>query len=159
MENMIVYDSRQKTGTTQNFAEKLGNVLGLKVISVQQVMKSKEFKANYILCTYTAGVGEVPKTTQEFLQQHSEGIKGVIANGSSNFISRGLYGLAGDRISQEYNCELLRKIDLGGNVGDIEEVAPYCAMKLGIDHQTLDYSILKKISQYTEGRFTFIPTW
>lgn len=159
MKSVIVYDSRQETGTTRNFAEKLGNVLGLNVVSVQQAMAKKEFNAEYILCTYTAGVGEVPQTTKAFLQVHSKGIKGVIANGSSNFMSRGLYGLAGDRISKEYKCDLLRKIDLGGNVGDVEAVAPFCAMKLGIDNRKLDFSILRKISQYTEGKFTFVPMW
>lgn len=144
---VIIYESRRKSGTTKNFAEGLGKSLGLKVYNVEDIDKIEE---EYILCTHTAGLGEVPLKTQEFLRKNGEYIVGVVANGSSNFISKGLFGLAGDRIKNEYKCELIRKLDVGGTREDLIKVAKRCKVILGIKDESFDLN-----SIYAEEKSTF----
>ena len=127
----IIYDSRRVTGTTKNFAVNLGKATGLEVMYVKDV--PNDFKEDFILCTYTAGVGEVPVTTKEFLTKFGETMKAVVANGSSNFKAKGLFGVAGDRISNEYGVELLHKLDIGGTAEDVKYVARRVNFIFGIN--------------------------
>lgn len=152
---VIVYESRRKSGTTKNFAETLGKVLNLKVINIEDI---KFIKEDYILCTHTAGLGEVPLKTQEFLRNNGEYIKGVVANGSSNFKSKGLFALAGDRISHEYDCELIRKLDIGGNREDLLKVAKRCIVLLNLNQEKVNFEEIynEKKSTFKNGVFNLV---
>lgn len=148
---MIVYDTREETGTTKNFAKQVAKLLKVKAINVQDV--PDDCTEEYILCTYTAGLGEVPKNTVEFLDKHHERMVAVVANGSSNFNKLGLFAKSGDRISNKYVVELLRKLDMGGTSEDIKYVARRSALLMGI---TLDDGVerVKPMSTFVNGQFT-----
>lgn len=150
---IILYQSRSNSGTTRGFAEKLGRSLGLRVYNLMDI---DTVDKEYILCTFTDGVGEVPRGTKKFLSRegNAEKMIGVIANGSSNFKSTGLYGLAGDRISNKYGVELIKKLDMGGGIEDVYEVAQRINYKhkLGIK---LDKKSFKPGSTFKNGRFNF----
>lgn len=149
----ILYDTREGSGTTQNFAEKLAESLGLRAYNINLV----DFvQGDYILCTYTYGLGELPVTTSKFLNtgDNAKFIKGVVGNGSSNFKSMGLFGVVGDRIRDSYNVPLYKKLDMGGTNEDVYGVA------LQINHQfnlglNIDKSMYKPESTFINGKFTF----
>lgn len=150
---IIMYDSRRLSGTTMNFARKLGKTLNLPVKCVKDITTIDE---DYILCTYTAGVGEVPLATQKFLENNSKYIKGVVANGSSNFKQQGLFALAGERISNEFGCELLKKLDMGGSDIDVEYVAKRCAKLLSLNNINLKILKEQPKSTFKNGVFTLV---
>lgn len=112
----------------------------------------------YILCTYTAGYGEVPESTVEFLKGNHKGMVGVIANGSSNFKSLGLFGKSGDRISEKYGVECVRKLDMGGTVDDVKDVAKRCHNLLKLETE-VKYEAVDSISSYTNGKFQLKALW
>lgn len=150
---IVVYDTRRKSGTTKNFAERLGRALNLEVKNVKDV--KSHFEGDIILCTYTAGVGEVPLETRKFLNIHGKKVKAVISNGSSNFKERGLFALAGNRIANEFGCELVRKLDMGGSLKDVEIVAKRCDVILSLNTINLQSLKQEEKSTYINGVFNF----
>lgn len=149
--DFVLYDSRNESGTTKTFAQRLGKALGVKVLHIKEYEKL-DSAGKYVLCTYTIGLGEVPKTTEDFLENYSENMLSVISNGSSNFISLGLYGRAGNLIAEKYGVNCIKKIDLGGTLEDVE----YCAKRINIlygrEQIVHEY---KELSTYTNGIFKF----
>ena len=69
---LVVYASRGG-----NVAS-LVNSLNVRALNIDE---AKDLKEDYILFTYTDGLGEVPWEVEEFLNEHSEHLKGVIASG------------------------------------------------------------------------------
>lgn len=151
----ILFDTRSVSGTTKSFSEKLGRSLGLPVYHINEVDFVEDA---YILCTFTDGVGEVPKSTTRFLKtgNNAEYMQGVVANGSSNFKSTGLFGLAGDRIQADYGVHLYKKLDMGGTVEDVYSVAQRLNydFKLGV---TLNKKDFLPASTFKNGKFNFAP--
>lgn len=147
---MIVYDTREGSGTTKHFAKRVAKLLGVRAVNVRDV--EGILQEDYILCTYTAGRGEVPITTQKFLQVNSEGLQGVVANGSSNFKQFGLFCVAGDRIADTYNVEQIKKIDMGGTYEDVVYVAQRSKRILGLSVE-IDGGLLKPKSTFINGQF------
>ena len=70
----VVYDSR--TGLGKKFAEKLR-------CAAQPV--SAPVDEPCILVTRNAGLGQIPKPTQSFLEQYGHLVRGVVVNGSKRF--------------------------------------------------------------------------
>lgn len=151
---LIIYDSRRSSGTTKNFALNLGKTLGLEVKHVEDIDTLEE---DYLLCTYTAGLGEVPLATQKFLQKNGDYIKAVVANGSSNFKMKGLFALAGERIVNQYNCELIKKLDMGGSRKDVEYVAKRCVNLFSLNNIYLEKLNAEPKSTYINGVFNILP--
>lgn len=151
MFTQIIYDSRNETGTTKSYATKLAKLFNVPCYNVND---NELLDDKYILCTYTDGLGEVPKTTEEFLQQHSHNIIGVVGNGSSNFKTMGLFAKVGDIISSKYNVELLKKLDMGGTNSDVIQVAKRLKYKYSIEEE-LDLGLIKEKSTYSNGKFEF----
>lgn len=149
----IIYDSREGSGTTENFAIKLASTLGIRAYNVNQ---SEYITGDFILCTYTYGLGEIPKTTMDFLNRgnNKDYIKGVVSNGSSNFKAMGLFAISGDRIRDTYNVPLYKKLDMGGTNEDIYEVASRINYDFKLNLE-LDKKDFVPESTFINGKFTF----
>lgn len=108
---LIAYDS--KTGNVKRFVDKLEN---MKCVRISTDVKLNE---PFILITYTTGFGQVPQSTQEFLEEHSHLLQGVAASGNMNWGTR--YGLAADHISRQYSVPVLMKFELSGTKRDVDK--------------------------------------
>lgn len=76
---------------------------------------------DFIIFTYTDGLGIVPPVVVEFLKQNHEHLKGVVVSGSMERHAD-TYCFAGDIISKEYNVPCLYKVDGAGTQADIEAI-------------------------------------
>ncbi|WP_232697355.1 class Ib ribonucleoside-diphosphate reductase assembly flavoprotein NrdI [Brevibacillus daliensis] len=108
---LIAFDS--KTGNVKRFVQKLG-------MQSVQINSALQLQQPYILVTYTTGFGQVPPTTQEFLQNNKDWMHGVVASGNKNWGTK--YGLAGDQIAETYQVPLLHKFELSGTKRDVETI-------------------------------------
>lgn len=109
---LVVYDTM--TGNVKSFIDKLpkdkfecchiGNYDGT---------------SKFILITYTINFGEIPESTNKFLEDNFINMLGVSSSG--NKLWGGYYGAAGDKISTKYYVPLISKFELKGNDKDIEK--------------------------------------
>ena len=94
----IVYTSR--TGNVKSVIEKLG------ITDAIEIGKDTDtVLEDYILFTYTDGYGDVPVQVEEFLNNNSKYLKGVIVSGNSGY-GEAFCG-AGNVISEQYNVVML----------------------------------------------------
>lgn len=107
---LLVYDSR--TGNVKRFIKKLDNV---RVVFLREIEKVTE---PFVLVTYTDKQGEVPATTQRFLQENHNFLLGVASSGNRRW--KNTFGMAADIISQDYQVPLLLKFELSGNLDTIK---------------------------------------
>lgn len=107
----IVYDS--KTGSVKRFVQKL-HVNGI------QITNGLVMEGPYVLITYTTGFGQVPPTTERFLEHNAAWLRGVVSSGNQNW---GLnYGRAADAIALKYDVPLLMKFELSGTKNDVQKL-------------------------------------
>lgn len=106
---LIVYDS--KTGKVEQFVKKLR----LQAIKIHDDLIVKE---PFVLVTYTIGFGEVPETTQKFLERNFRYLKGVASSG--NRIWGVNFAKSADIIATQYNVPIICKFELAGTKKDIE---------------------------------------
>jgi protein involved in ribonucleotide reduction len=111
----IVYDSL--TGNVKRFIDKVKNRNGN--LRVENIASIPIVDDDYILVTYTIGMGKVPDSTQEFLNKNSSRLKAVVVSG--NIIWGGNFGKAGDTISKQYNVPLIMKIELSGTKQNVDQ--------------------------------------
>lgn len=120
----VVYDSRG--GTTRHAAEQVAKMLGVPSFDVKhkETLDALYHYEAFIFFTYTDMLGKLSKRTRRFLfdAPHTHRMKGVVANGSSDFISKGVFGVAGDIISNQYQVPLIRKLDKGGTERDLRDI-------------------------------------
>lgn len=109
---LVVYASRGG-----NVAS-LVNSLNVRALNIDE---AKDLKEDYILFTYTDGLGEVPWEVEEFLNEHSEHLKGVIASGDMMYGEEN-YCASGDKIAMMYGVPCLYKFENGGTNEDIEAI-------------------------------------
>lgn len=105
---LIVYDS--KTGNVQRFIHKLG-------MECVKITDHLMIGQPFILVTYTTGMGQVPKSTHDFLERNSQFLRAVAASGNMNWGTR--YALAGDQIANQHSVPLLLKFELSGTSNDV----------------------------------------
>ena len=84
-----------------------------------KITEQLEVNEPFILVTYTVGFGEVPKSTESFLNRNYKHMMAVAVSGNKNWGSS--YGRAGEIISNQYNVPLLMKFELSGTKKDIEK--------------------------------------
>lgn len=108
----LVYYSM--TSNTKRFVDKLDD--GLDVSNIYDY----DGYSSYVLITPTYNVGQVPDDVQEFLDDHSQSMVGVIATGNKNWGQT--YAMAGKKISVAYQVTLLHIMELSGNKEDVEKV-------------------------------------
>ena len=106
----VVYASR--TGNVESIIGKLG-IDALRI-------GSESVDEDYIIFTYTDGYGDVPYEVDEFLQNNSEHVKGVVVSGDTGYGEA--YCKAGDVISEQYNVPCLYKVENDGTDEDIEAI-------------------------------------
>lgn len=108
---LVVYDTM--TGNTKRFVDKLPNQFECCHISEYDGI------SNFILITYTINFGEIPNTTQAFLNKYSNKLLGVSSSGNKNW--GGYFGIAANKIATKYNVPLISKFELQGTQSDINK--------------------------------------
>lgn len=105
----IVYDS--KTGNVKRLVSKLHMP---SVRLTPDLIMSEPF----VLATFTTGFGQVPESTQKFLNNNHELMRGVVASGNRNWGD--IFAKAGDIISIKYHVPYLHRFELSGTSKDIQ---------------------------------------
>jgi protein involved in ribonucleotide reduction len=108
----IYYDS--KTGNVERFIQKVALATGW---MIQRVDASAPIEHPGHLVTFTTRFGEIPETTNQFLQKYSDFILSVSSSGNRNWGRN--FGLAADQIATKYNLPLLLKFELSGTTDDL----------------------------------------
>ncbi len=112
---VLVYFS--KTGNIKRFMNNLNQNYFKQIYGDETIQVNDDI----ILCTYTAGLGEVPKEVEQFCQNHKSKVKYVLASGNQNFGD--YFALSGDLIADKYNAKLLYKFELSGTKQDIDHIS------------------------------------
>ncbi|MBS4747441.1 class Ib ribonucleoside-diphosphate reductase assembly flavoprotein NrdI [Bacillus altitudinis] len=109
---LITYDTL--TGNVQRFVEKITNN---KYLNVKKITEDTMITEPFIHITYTIGFGEVPKLTQEFIHNNKKLLRGICSSGNKNWGNN--FGLAADKIANQYNVPILLKFELAGTDSDV----------------------------------------
>ncbi len=110
----IYYDS--KTGNVERFVNRLKQHRDW---PVQKIGASfKPLHAGHLI-TYTTGFGEVPLSTQHFLEENSDLIRSVSSSGNRNWGQN--YALAATKISEQFKLPVLMEFELSGTMTDIQK--------------------------------------
>ncbi len=108
------------------YASRTGNVesivtnLGLDALRIEDGTESID--DDFVLFTYTDGAGDVPPEVSDFLSSNGSHIKGVVASGDADTFGEDLFCLSADKISEEYGCPILAKVQLDGTEEDMETI-------------------------------------
>jgi len=105
---IILYDSL--TGNVARFARKLP-------VEATQIASDMVIDKDYVLITFTTGLGKIPDTTKEFLEINNQYLKGIASSGNKNFGT--YFAVAADEISRLYNVPIISKFELSGTPTDI----------------------------------------
>lgn len=127
---LITYDTL--TGNVQRFIDKITNN---NYSNVEKITEDTMITEPFIHITYTIGFGEVPKLTQVFIHNNKELLRGISSSG--NKIWGNNFGLAADKIANQYNVPILLKFELAGTDSD---VAKFLQEVKFIDNQHKQYS-------------------
>ena len=106
------------------FASRTGNVeaivnsLGIDALRIDD--GSENINEPFILFTYTDGYGDVPAEVENFLMVNGTLIQGVVCSGDTGYGDA--YCQAADKISEDYGCEILYKVENSGTPEDIENI-------------------------------------
>ena len=106
---VIMYDSL--TGNVARFVKKLPFV----AVKITSEMVARD---EFILITFTTGLGRIPDVTRGFLQNNHHLLKGVASSGNKNFGT--YFAVAADEIAQTYNVPIISKFELAGTPTDVE---------------------------------------
>ena len=102
---MIYYASR--TGNTKYICGKLNGIDCVDISDVEDV------KNEFVIFTYTDGLGGVPSKVQSFMDKFGHLCKGVICTGNTNF-GHDVFCKAADKLSEQFNIPILHRIELRG---------------------------------------------
>ncbi|MGM0968602.1 MAG: class Ib ribonucleoside-diphosphate reductase assembly flavoprotein NrdI [Bacillota bacterium] len=127
---LITYDSL--TGNVQRFVDK---IINNKYYNVKKITEDMLITEPFIHITYTIGFGEVPKLTQIFIHNNKELLRGICSSGNKNWGNN--FGLAADKIANQYNAPILLKFELAGTDSD---VAKFLQEVKFIDNQHKQYT-------------------
>ncbi|MEH7790514.1 class Ib ribonucleoside-diphosphate reductase assembly flavoprotein NrdI [Bacillus pumilus] len=127
---LITYDSM--TGNVQRFVYKITNN---NYFNIEKITEDTMIAEPFIHITYTIGFGEVPKLTQIFIHNNKEMLRGICSSGNKNWGNN--FGLAADKIANQYNVPILLKFELAGTDSD---VAMFLQEVKFIDNQHKQYS-------------------
>lgn len=123
----IVYYTR--TGQTRTFIKKVKEVIDVETIEIPVLKKGKEIKIDridkkFILLTPTYYFGQLPEEVEQFLNtENSKNLIAVMSSGNRNWGVN--YALAGDKISSQYNVDLIGKFELAGSQNDVDALINY----------------------------------
>ena len=117
----IYYDS--KTGNVQRFVKKMERQRpDWHFIKIDSNMKI-ENEGHFL--TFTTKIGEVPETTDKFLENgnNSKLIKSVSSSGNRNWGV--FFAVAADKIQEKYGIPVLMKFELSGTNTEVENYINY----------------------------------
>ena len=112
----VYYDS--KTGNVQRFIDKIKKEKP--EWSFVKISGDMEISENGHLVTFTTNFGEIPDTTEKFLENENNRkcIKSVSSSGNMNWGT--LFGKATDNIEEKYGIPVLMKFELSGTHVQVE---------------------------------------
>ena len=112
----VYYDS--KTGNVQRFIDKIKKERP--EWSFVKISSDMEISENGHLVTFTTNFGEIPDTTEKFLENENNRkyIKSVSSSGNMNWGT--LFGKAADNIEEKYGISVLMKFELSGTHVQVE---------------------------------------
>ena len=112
----VYYDS--KTGNVQRFIDKIKKERP--EWSFVKISGDMEILENGHLVTFTTNFGEIPNTTEKFLENENNRkyIKSVSSSGNMNWGT--LFGKAADNIEEKYGIPVLMKFELSGTHVQVE---------------------------------------
>ena len=112
----VYYDS--KTGNVQRFIDKIKKERP--EWSFVKISRDMEILENGHLVTFTTNFGEIPDTTEKFLENENNRkyIKSVSSSGNMNWGT--LFGKAADNIEEKYGIPVLMKFELSGTHIQVE---------------------------------------
>ena len=112
----VYYDS--KTGNVQRFIDKIKKERP--EWSFVKISRDMEISENGHLVTFTTNFGEIPDTTEKFLENENNRkyIKTVRSSGNMNWGT--LFGKAADKIEETYGIPVLMKFELSGTHVQVE---------------------------------------
>ena len=102
------------------YASRTGHVKKLGLTNALRIVKGDEkLDGEYVIFTYTIGLGKTPKAVEAFLAANP-GVKAVVGSGSSSILHKMTFNFAAENISKAYNVPILAKLD---GVGTDEDIA------------------------------------
>ena len=112
----VYYDS--KTGNVQRFIDKIKKERP--EWSFVKISGDMTITENGHLVTFTTNFGEIPDTTEKFLENENNRkyIKSVSSSGNMNWGT--LFGKAADNIEEKYGIPVLMKFELSGTHVQVE---------------------------------------
>ena len=112
----VYYDS--KTGNVQRFIDKLKKEKP--EWNFIKITDNMEISEKGHLVTFTTNFGEIPDTTEKFLENENNKkyIKSVSSSGNMNWGT--LFGKAADNIEEKYGIPVLMKFELSGTHIQVE---------------------------------------
>ena len=112
----VYYDS--KTGNVQRFIDKIKKERP--EWSFVKISGDMEILENGHLVTFTTNFGEIPDTTEKFLENENNRkyIASVCSSGNMNWGT--LFGKAADKIEETYSIPVLMKFELSGTHVQVE---------------------------------------
>ena len=112
----VYYDS--KTGNVQRFIDKIKKERS--EWSFVKISGDMEISENGHLVTFTTNFGEIPNTTEKFLENENNRkyIKSISSSGNMNWGT--LFGKAADNIEEKYGIPVLMKFELSGTHVHVE---------------------------------------
>lgn len=141
----IYFDS--KTGNVARFVDKLKALCPhWKFLNINE---AEHFDDKGHLITFTTGHGQVPVTTDYFMQRFSHLILSVSASGNRNWGSN--FALSADRLSEKYNLPTLLKFELSGTNSEAKTFINYFkqnAMKTIIKFEKDNCMPCQEVSNY-----------
>lgn len=111
---LLTYES--KTGNVRRFIGKVEKGYSIKT---EEITEDLEVQEPFIHVTYTTGFGQVPDKTLKFIENNKNNFVGVAVSGNRNWGDR--YGLAGDKLSEQFNVPLLHKFEMSGTATDLDK--------------------------------------
>ncbi len=110
----VAYASR--TGHVQTIVENLG------LKDVLRIKKGDEkIEGEYVIFTYTTGIGKTPKAVDAFLK-NNPGVVAVVGSGSMSITHRRTFNFAAENIAKAYNVPIIAKVDGVGTAEDMEKI-------------------------------------
>ncbi|SMG25413.1 class Ib ribonucleoside-diphosphate reductase assembly flavoprotein NrdI [Sphingobacterium psychroaquaticum] len=110
----LYYDSR--TGNVQRFINKVVQITGWQA---HQIADDIDVPEAGHLVTYTTKIGSMPDKTVAFMNAYAEKIFSVTSSGNRNWGRN--FGLAADKVSENYDVPLAMKFELSGTMEDINQ--------------------------------------
>ncbi|GEK60090.1 MULTISPECIES: class Ib ribonucleoside-diphosphate reductase assembly flavoprotein NrdI [Marinococcus] len=105
----IIFDSM--TGNVKRFAEKIP------FDRVYSLNEAEQIDEPFILITYTKGFGNIPESTEAFLEDHAEQLLAVASSG--NKVWGDNFAKSANQIAVNYNVPILHKFELSGTKNDV----------------------------------------